>query len=186
MITGHGRHGKDTVAEYLQERLGLTFESSSLYCARRFIYDSLRDSLGYKSVEECFEDRANHRPLWASMISAYNWKDPAKLSREILSEYDMYVGIRSNREIQAAKDEGLVNLVIWVDASRRLPLEPEDSFDIGVEMSDIVIDNNGTEEQLINRLDQMLFLFNRQNGICNARTSRLCDQRQPEEDSSSL
>ena len=173
-VIGHGGHGKDAVAEYLRDRLGLTFESSSMFCAKRFIFDAIKGSLGYSTVEECFEDRRNHRSLWASLIKAYNHDDPAKLSREILSEYDMYVGNRSTVELSAAKEEGLVKLVVWVDASRRLPLEPPDSFDIGIEMADIVIDNNGAEEQLFDRLDNIVSLFNHKNGIGDVRTDRLC------------
>jgi hypothetical protein len=30
MLLGHGRHGKDTVAEILNRKYGLTFQSSSL------------------------------------------------------------------------------------------------------------------------------------------------------------
>jgi len=175
-IVGNGEHGKDVVAEYLQVRLGLTFESSSMFCAKRFIFDAIKGPLGYSTVEECFEDRRNHRALWASLIKAYNHDDPAKLSREILSEYDMYVGNRSKVELSAAKEEGLVKIVVWVDASRRLPLEPADSFDIGVEMADIVIDNNGTEEQLFERLYNIVSLFNHKNGIGDARTDRLCSK----------
>jgi hypothetical protein len=174
VITGNARHGKDSVAEHLRDSLGLTFESSSMFCARAFIFDAIKDTLGYSTLEECFEDRVNHRALWASMIRAYNHDDPARLSRDILSKYDVYVGIRSDRELAAAKEEGLVKIVVWVDASRRLPLEPADSFDIGVEMADIVIDNNGTEEQLVQRLGNLVSLFSHKNGTRNARTDRLC------------
>lgn len=183
VISGSARHGKDTVAEYLRDRLGLTFESSSMFCARKFIFDAIKGSLGYSTLDECFEDRVNHRALWASLISSYNHKDPSRLSREIFAEYDIYVGIRSTFELEAAKEEGLVNLVIWVDASERHPVEPADSFDIGIESVDIMINNSGTELQLIHRLDNLIDLFGRHKGKPDVRVGRVRDHRPAEDDS---
>ena len=41
LIIGHARHGKDTVAEFLEEIFGLTFMSSSQAAADIFIYEVL-------------------------------------------------------------------------------------------------------------------------------------------------
>src|SRR6185369_672766 len=35
VLVGHGRHGKDTVAEMLRDEYGFSFCSSSLFCAER-------------------------------------------------------------------------------------------------------------------------------------------------------
>lgn len=158
IIIGHGRNGKDSVAEWLSRRFGYTFESSSHYCARRFIYDALRVPLGYSTFEECYADRRNHRATWAALIKSYNAKDPARLAREIYAENDMYVGIRSNLEFEEARNEGLFQLAIWVDASERIEPESKDSFDIDISKADIVINNNGTEEELYSRLETLFSL----------------------------
>lgn len=159
MLMGHGRHGKDTVAEILRDELGLSFSSSSLYCAQAFIYDTIKDLNGYTSFEECYEDRLNHRSLWAALIKSYNQKDPARLSREIFEEHDIYVGIRSDHEFQTAKEEELFDFAVWVDASEREPYESAESFNIDKSCADIVINNNGTEDELRRRLDQLVRVF---------------------------
>ena len=42
---------------------------------------------------------------------------------------------------------GFANLVIWVDASGRLPEEPSTSFNITKSDADIIIENNGSFEE---------------------------------------
>lgn len=159
MTLGHSRCGKDTLAEILQDKLGLTFCSSSLFAARLFIYDALKQSIGYSSFEECYEDRHNHRATWHELICSYNAKDPARLAREIFKENDIYVGIRSNVEFEEAKREGLFDLAIWVDASGRVPDEGKESFNIDKSQADFVIDNNGDEEELRARMAKLIDLF---------------------------
>jgi translation elongation factor EF-1alpha len=39
LVIGHGRHGKDTVCEMLRDDYGYTFESSSKFCSKFFIYE---------------------------------------------------------------------------------------------------------------------------------------------------
>lgn len=148
MIIGHGRHGKDTVAEILVAETGNSFAASSEICAKAFIYDTLKDEFGYKSAEECFEDRHNHRALWHHLIKLFNYHNKAALSELIFDNCSYYVGCRSREEFLAAKAEGLYDYAIWVDASDRKPLEDESSFDIDVGLSDVIVDNNGTEEDL--------------------------------------
>lgn len=157
MIVGHGRHGKDTVANILADELNLSFCSSSWYCAKAFVFDALRFAFDYPFISECYEDRNSSqqmRDLWHALITAYNRKDPARLSREIFAEADIYVGIRSSAEFQAAKAEGLFDLAIWVQADQRLidNYEAASSFEISREDCDIILDNNGTEEDLEERV----------------------------------
>jgi hypothetical protein len=44
----------------------------------------LKVKYGYKTSEECFEDRVNHRSEWYDMICEYNLNDKAKLAKGIL------------------------------------------------------------------------------------------------------
>ena len=48
LVIGHGRHGKDTVCEILRDKYNYTFESSSKFCSKLFIYDNLKDKYNYK------------------------------------------------------------------------------------------------------------------------------------------
>ena len=61
LVIGHGRHGKDTVCEILRDRYGYTFESSSKFCSKLFIYNDLKNKYNYLNEEECYADRHNHR-----------------------------------------------------------------------------------------------------------------------------
>lgn len=142
LIIGHARHGKDSLAEILSVEYGLTFVSSSQAAADIFIYDELKDKYGYTNSVECFEDRVNHRAEWYDMICDYNKDDKAKLAKGILELADCYVGMRDRSEIVECMKQGLFDLIVWVDASERLPLESENSFNIDKTCADIIIENN--------------------------------------------
>ncbi len=147
LIIAHKRWGKDTLAELLKEQFGFKFKSSSQAAAEIFIYDELKEKYGYTTPEQCFEDRVNHRAEWYNMICDYNKDDKARLAKEILERSDCYVGMRDRDEITECIKQGLFDLIIWVDASERLPLESPDSFNIDKSCADIIIDNNGTFEE---------------------------------------
>ena len=147
LIIGHMRHGKDSLAELLEEQIGLKFLSSSLAASNIFLYDALKEKYGYTTPEECFEDRMNRRPEWYQLICDYNKDDKARLAKGILEITDCYVGMRNRGEIQECIKQGLFDLIVWVDASERLPLEPKESFNIDKSCADIIIENNGTFEE---------------------------------------
>lgn len=147
LILGNMRHGKDSFAELLNKHFGLTFKSSSQAATDIFLYDTLKDKYGYTTPEECFEDRVNHRAEWKDLICHYNKDDRAKLAKEILKNSDCYVGMRDRAEINECMKQGLFDIIVWIDASDRLPLEPADSFDIDKSCADIIIENNGTFEE---------------------------------------
>jgi len=157
-VIGHGRHGKDTVAEYIQKNYGLTFESSSMFCAEHVVTPWLKDlGITYNSLEECYADRSNHRQEWYEAIRSYNKDDEAKLSRAIFAKYDMYVGIRSRIEFLEARY--LSDLSIWVEASERHPaIDPTCKILRGD--CDVAVDNNGTEPELREKLTRLFDLIN--------------------------
>jgi len=156
MIMGYGRHGKDTVCELLRDRHGFTFASSSYEAAEYAIYPVLRDLLGYKTLEECYNDRVNHRALWFELIKAFNHRDKARLSGLIFETYDIYAGIRNAEEFHAARRAGLFDYTVWVDASRRLPPETTSSCTVTPGMADYVLDNNGDLDWLQFKVDEMV------------------------------
>jgi hypothetical protein len=148
LVIGHGRHGKDTVCDILANQYGYSFESSSQFCSKLFIFDMLKDAYGYKDEEECYADRHNHRAEWYNAICDYNIPDPAKLGREIFKEHDIYCGLRNKKEFHAMKNTGVFDYAIWVDRSDFLPPESKDSMSLEQWMADFTIDNNGTLEDL--------------------------------------
>lgn len=147
LIIGNMRHGKDSLAEIMGEEFGMTFVSSSQAAADIFLYNELKEKYGYKTSVECFEDRVNHRQEWYEAICAYNKDDRAKLAKGILNMADCYVGMRDRDEIKECIKQGLFDIIIWVDASKRLPEEPATSFNIDKSCADIIVENNGTYEE---------------------------------------
>ncbi len=156
-VIGHGRHGKDTVGEIIQEICGLTFESSSMFCAEHVVIPWLKKlGITYDSLDECYADRANHRVQWYEAIRDYNKDNEARLASAIFDKYDMYVGIRSRVEFLAARS--LSDLSIWVEASERVP-QVDPTCKILSTDCDIIIDNNGTEEDLRGKMVRLLKLI---------------------------
>ena len=148
MIMGFAGHGKDTLAEQICAKDGYSFSSSSEYVCEHVVYPALKDKLGYASAAECFADRKNHRETWFNLIKDYCAGDEARLIREILSQHDIYCGIRRREEFLAAKAEGLFDFAVWVDASDRLPPEDQSSCTVTADDADFVVDNNGPESEL--------------------------------------
>ena len=161
LIVGSARHGKDTFAELLRDNFGLKFKSSSQSAADIFLYDKLKEQYGYTTPEECFEDRVNHRQEWYEAICDYNKDNLARLAKDILSSADCYVGMRDRAEIKACMEQGLFDLIIWVDASERLPKEPSTSFNIDKSCADIVLENNGTLEEFITKTKRLGNILNK-------------------------
>ena len=147
LILGNARHGKDTVAELLNKHYNNTFLSSSQAALDIFLYDKLKNKFNYNSKEEAHNDRINHRKLWYNEICNFNKNDKAKLAKEILNKANCYVGMRDNEEFIECNKQNLFDIIIWVDASDRLPIE-ENSFNINKSEADIIIENNTTLQDL--------------------------------------
>lgn len=143
LIIGHGRHGKDTVAEMIADVMWLNFTSSSMFVAEEVIWDFWGKDR-YPSFQAMYDDRSNCRKTWANLISAYNTPDKTKTAATMLSRgFDMYVGMRREDEWKACMDKMIFDHVIWVDACDRLPKEGKDSMDLEISHADLCIDNNG-------------------------------------------
>lgn len=143
LILGHARHGKDTAAEYLRDRHGISFRSSSLFLAANVVRPALEyRGIAYPTLEACYADRVNRRALWRELIEDYNRRDPARLAKAILAESDCYVGMRTHREYWASRS--MFNLIFWIDGSGRgIPPEGRDSMTIEFDPAWMARINNG-------------------------------------------
>jgi hypothetical protein len=145
LVIGHARHGKDTVCELLRDYYGYSFVSSSEFVGRECIWDLMKPF--YSSFEEMYEDRSNHRELWANLISYYNMNDKSRTASGMLAQgKDIYCGMRRRDEYEAAAQ--LFDHVIWVDRSDYLPPEPKSSMELDELDANITIDNNGSLQDL--------------------------------------
>lgn len=158
LVVGNARHGKDTVCEILRDEFGLTFISSSLFCAEIVCRPYMKEVFGkeYETIEACFEDRVNYRAGWYTAIQDFNRPDKARLAKMMLEKCQVYSGMRDWRELNACKNERVFDVIVWVDRSMVLPPEDAGSMTIKQWMSDFTIDNNGTLEDL-RRNVQILF-----------------------------
>lgn len=143
LIIGHARHGKDTVCEALVERLGFSYTSSSWFAAEKFIFDHMG---GYQTVQECWDDRVNHRALWHDLIRQYNSPVLSRFAKELYSQYNIYCGLRNREEYYAILKDCRPDHIIWVDACNRLPREGKDSFQLDYLDANYYFDNNGSLE----------------------------------------
>ena len=148
LIIGHARHGKDTLAKLIQEKMGLAFTSSSIFVGEECIWP-IWGHERYPDFQSMFDDRVNHRKLWADLISAYNTPDKTRTAKMMLNRgYDMYVGMRRMDEFVACNEAKLFDHVIWVDALKRLPPEGKDSNEMIPGLADLYCDNNEGIENL--------------------------------------
>lgn len=153
LILGKGGHGKDTAAEIISDLYGLSFRSSSLAACEKAVLPVLGPKYGYKTVDECYEDRRNHREEWKQLITDYNTPDKSRLCREILAECDMYVGMRCADEFAASKE--LFDEIYYVDASERVEID-DPTMKIEFDPSCMtLIDNNETIHEMVKQIEEI-------------------------------
>lgn len=144
LILGHSRHGKDELAMVMRQLFGITYCSSSWAAASKAVFPVLAPLYGYETVEQCFNDRHNHRGEWHRAISEYNTPNKAKLCLEIMAHHDCYVGMRCPLELEAVKP--LFDYILWVDRSRHQPPEGADSMKIAYDPDCMIwVNNNGQQ-----------------------------------------
>lgn len=154
-VVGHGRHGKDSAALVLGSELNLTFQSSSwIMIHTPEIYSKFPQ---YSGPSDLFANRHKHRAELYDAIVEYNTPDASKLSQKIFDQCDMYVGLRNVKELKASRH--LADLVIWVDAQSRMPLESQASMTITSADCDIIVENNFDEADFHQKLRKLCKLL---------------------------
>jgi hypothetical protein len=145
LVLGHGGHGKGAFCKLLTQLYGAECLSSSIAALPHIwpVLDALDHA--YATADEAYRDRMHYRELWCELISLYNTPDKSTLAREVLSRADVYDGMRCAKEFEASRH--LFDYIVWVDASARVPtVDP--TLTISRDVADLVIDNNGTLDDL--------------------------------------
>lgn len=155
IVTGYKNHGKDTFCNLL----GLDWAGSSATVFDDIIFPVLKEKYGYTTMEECMENKEKHRAEMFEVISNYNTPNKARLIAEIFKEHDVYNGLRCVDELNEAKAQGLIDLVIWVDASDRLPPEANSSMTITPNDCDLVITNNTSRNDFASKVSKVAQLI---------------------------
>ena len=165
-INGYARHGKDTVADMFVKHHGLIKVSASHVYARDIMAEGY---LGpYESVEECYQDRVNHRKEWYEFIRSKAKEDPTYYVKQMLAEGDIYVGHRGIFEYESTAH--LFDATIWVDGSKRgLPPEDKSSCEMSPKIfHDFYIDNSGDLWETKAQVDAVYKLIQNKKDAINA------------------
>ena len=143
-ICGMGRAGKDTAAEFLRDEYGLRYTHGTSRSAAMIVWVAMtKRGINYDTVDECFDDRRNHRELWAKIIGRHNAGEPTRMYRECLAHQDILTGIRWRNEFAACKAAGICDVWLWI--SRPGCIDP--TCEIRASDCDVVIRNDGTLDQ---------------------------------------
>jgi hypothetical protein len=151
-ISGHGRAGKDTAAEWFRDNTVLRFCGGSSWIGREYMARRLSQDLGrLVTPEEAFERRHEDRDKWYRYLNEYREGDPTRLLRDCLVSNDIICGPRDGCEVRAARAEGLFDLMVWID--RPVPVDPTVTFSI--EDADVIVRNHTTIEDYYLRLARL-------------------------------
>ncbi len=165
MVSGHGGHGKDTVAKFIARHTTLRYVASTSWFAAEKMWQEQVDEKpffisDFPDVQSWYNARRSCRDFWARWIDKYNINDPSRLYRECLESQDILTGVRRTREFEAARP--LVDSAIWVEM-------PGGDFDptqeYGAEKCDYIIQNyrdslERTEQCIMNTINAFAEYFN--------------------------
>lgn len=157
LVLGHAQHGKDTVKDYVARKCDLKCYSASSIAVELFIYPALYQKYKYKTYGECYDDRHDHRQEWADLWEEYCKDDKGRFVREALSYTDGYAGLRHRDQYDATQK--LFDIIFWVDACKRKPLEP--TLELCHHDADVFLDNNHSVEYLYRQIDLAVSTYER-------------------------
>lgn len=155
-VIGHKEHGKGHFCQIAQRIFGLSAMGTSVFNAQ-MMFNLMRDTHGYATIEECHADRKNHRKFWFDKIREFCGDTPHRVYQNIFADHDICEGARNRQEFNSGLKHGAVgDLIIWVDASERKPIEADDSMELTKEDAHIIITNNGTIEEFEAKVIRLL------------------------------
>jgi hypothetical protein len=151
LFVGPGGCGKDTACRWFARhtRLVDVGPMSLLHAAE------ISAALGM-TPREGYACRRNYRIFWRDWLDRYREGDPAKLVREAFAQGDVCNGVRRRFELDAARAEGLADLIIWIDNPGT---PPDASLDFGPEAADQVLPNDGDLARFHSRLEALARLL---------------------------
>jgi len=150
-ICGPGRCGKDTAMQWLSDNTILVNAGSTSEAAAPLVFDRIGRDFGYVDPHDCWEDRHNHRVLWAKIIWEYNQPLGITLYEDMLKESNLLNGIRRAGELQALLDRGMIDLVVWIERD----VDEDPSLEMSSDVADVIIPNNGTLTELYQKLARL-------------------------------
>ena len=111
VIIGNGDSGKDYAASYIASKSGLRNCGAVSLHMMPYVAEQMR-----MDPVKAYETRREHREEWAEIIDTYRHGDPACIIREMFKGGSIIAGVRRRDEFDCAKEEGLINLTLWIEA----------------------------------------------------------------------
>jgi len=149
MFVGMGRAGKDTACDYLSQITTLRNAGTT----SKYLAQYMADKLGLP-VEEAYARRHESdemRIQWYNGGNELRTKGYTTLIRMALANGEITGGVRDLPEIVAAREEGLIDIIVWVE-NVRVPKDPTVMFTS--READLVIENNWDLEEFHRRIDR--------------------------------
>jgi hypothetical protein len=150
LFCGHGRAGKDTACEYLSTITPLRNAGTT----SKYLCGYVAAKLGLP-VEEAYRRRHESdemRMTWFHAGNELREKGPTTLVRMALANGEITGGLRDLAEIVAAREEGVADLIVWVE-NDRVPKDPTVKFTS--RECDLVIENNCSLDEFYRRIDRL-------------------------------
>jgi hypothetical protein len=110
--------------------------------------------LGVSEVQ-AYRSRHANRNLWHRVGNEIRRRDPGLLVRESLEHAEITGGVRGIEEIQACRQERLVDLIVWI-GNDRAPRSSTVTFD--ERDCDVVVANHGSLEEFHAQLERWAHL----------------------------
>jgi hypothetical protein len=151
-IVGYGRAGKDTASDWLKDHTTLRFNGGSSWHARHYMAKRLSADVGREvTPDEAYTTRHENRWKWYTYMNEYRQPDWTQLVRDCLADSDIVSGVRDREELLVSKQQGLLDLIVWVD--RPVPVDPTVTFSI--EDADVIVRNWGGLQEFYSRLERL-------------------------------
>jgi hypothetical protein len=155
LVIGHKQHGKGTFAALATAEFNLKAMGTSRF-GTLHMFSLMKDTHGYATPEACYNDRGNHREYWFTELERYNKNNPSQLIEDIYANHSLAEGLRNRYEFNGVKKNVKPDLIIWIDASKRMPMESTKSMELTQDDAHISIDNNTTEADFLIRSRALL------------------------------
>lgn len=149
LFCGHGRAGKDTACEFLSQCTSLRNAGTT----SKYLAEYVAAKLGLP-VEEAYARRHESdemRTFWYHAGNELRTQGPTTLIRRALEHGDITGGVRDYEEIVAARTEGLVDIIVWID-NNRVKKDPTVMFT--ERECDLVIPNHWSLEEFYERIER--------------------------------
>jgi hypothetical protein len=151
MVVGPGEAGKDYVSRWFNVHTTLSYTRSTSWYLAEFAATRWEET-----ADQIYRTRRDRREQLYELGRELRAKSPGVLVTAALKTNDIVCGARDGEEVDYARRKNVVNLVLWV-ANDRAPKDPTMNF--GPERCDYILPNQGTEVELMTRLERLAKLM---------------------------